>query len=346
MLCKTIKTFYSDFDDKKFFETVFDEMWHTKELKQRMRHISKTLGDFIPNSYKDSINILILVFQSLSDKRYLENMIFQDFVEVYGLDDFKTSMKALEVFTVDSSSEFAIRQFILKYPKETMQQMETWTQSSNEHHRRLASEGSRSRLPWACALNDFKKDPSDVIDILEILKDDSSEYVRKSVANNLNDISKDNPDIVKDLASRWIGHSKQRDALLKHGCRTLLKESDREILNLFGFENTAEISLKNFTLNSEVEWGGELEFSFDIVSEKTLGKLRIEYILEFLRQNSKYSKKVFKIQDGEYDTSIKSVTKKHSFREISTRKYYAGVQKISVVINGKVYANAEFSILS
>jgi len=123
----------------------------------------------------------------------LENMIFQDFVEVYGLDSFDVSMMAFEVFTVNSSSEFAIRKFILKYEEKTMIQMLLWAKSENEHVRRLASEGSRSRLPWAVALPVFKEDPTSVVEILELLKDDVSAYVRKSVANNLNDISKDNP---------------------------------------------------------------------------------------------------------------------------------------------------------
>ena len=116
-------------------------------------------------------------------------MIFQDFVEVYGLDDFENSMRALEVFTINSSSEFAIRQFIVKYPQNTMKQMKIWALSENEHIRRLATEGCRSRLPWAIALREFKENPKKVIEVLEILKDDVSEYVRKSVSNNINDIS-------------------------------------------------------------------------------------------------------------------------------------------------------------
>ena len=93
----------------------------------------------------------------------LEAMIFQDFVEVFGLDDLKESLKALEVFTIDSSSEFAIRQFILKYEEETMNQMKLWAKSSNEHLRRLASDGCRPRLPWAIALPKFKENPKMII---------------------------------------------------------------------------------------------------------------------------------------------------------------------------------------
>ncbi|MDZ7819313.1 MAG: DNA alkylation repair protein [Aliarcobacter sp.] len=136
-------------------------------------------------------------------------MVFQDFVEVFGLDDFDESMKALEVFTQDSSSEFAIRQFILKYENETMNQMKLWAKSPNEHLRRLSSEGCRPRLPWAIALPKFKQNPEKPLEIIELLKNDKSLYVQKSVANNLNDISKDNPQIVIDFVKQNLGKTKE-----------------------------------------------------------------------------------------------------------------------------------------
>ncbi|PHS56804.1 MAG: DNA alkylation repair protein [Sulfurimonas sp.] len=345
-LSKAIKKIYMDFESIKFQECVFNEYWLKKELKQRMRHISKSMYIYLPKDYEISINILINVFKNMPHNLRIENMIFQDFVEVFGLNDFDISMQALEKFTINCSSEFAIRQFILKNKEKTMSQMFKWSKSSNEHHRRLASEGCRPRLPWAIALNDFKKDPSLVLEILDTLKDDKSAYVRKSVANNLNDISKDNPDILKFLLKKWIGNNKTTDALLKHASRTLLKASDRDVLNIFGFFRTKDIQIKNFNINTKIEWGGELNFSFDIFSNEKLGRLRIEYIMYFLRQNSKYSKKVFKISEGNYETNFKSISKKHSFRAISTRKYYDGIQKITILINGKEFVNSEFVLHS
>jgi 3-methyladenine DNA glycosylase AlkC len=282
-------------------------------------------------------------FNDINDIKYgLENMIFQDFVEVYGLDDFDTSIDALIEFTINCSSEFAIRQFILKYPKKTMTKLKLCAKDKNEHIRRLSSEGCRPRLPWAIALQDFKKDPKEVLEILEILKNDPSVYVRKSVANNLNDISKENPDLVIAIIKKWQGENKNTDWMLKHGARTLLKDSNKEVLKLFGFEQIEHISLKDFDITKNLNMTEELNFSFCLNSNENLGKLRVEYAIEFVRQNNKSSKKVFKIAEANYKENQKHFIKKYSFRPITTRKYYAGVHKLFIIVNGVYLGEKEF----
>ncbi len=345
ILSNNIINNYASFDKNNFIASIFDNKWQNKELKQRMRHISNTLYIFLPNKYEESIFILKNTFLKMNTQYSLENMIFQDFVEVYGLEDFKISMDALESFTINSSSEFAIRQFILKYPNETIRKMELWAIDKNEHIRRLASEGCRPRLPWAIALSKFKQNPKEILNILYILKDDESLYVRKSVANSLNDISKDNPHILKDITKNWIGINKNRDWILKHGCRTLLKNGDTEILEIFGFKENKDISIDNFVLNKKIKMGEDLTFSFILKSCKKLGKLRIEYSIEFLRLNNKYSKKVFKISEGIYNQKNKSISKYYSFKPISTRKYYKGIQKLNIIINGIILDDKEFILL-
>lgn len=337
-----IKKVYVDFDIENFTLEVFNNDFELKELKQRMRHISTCIGIFLPFSYKKSIIILKKVFPKISTQYSLENMIFQDFVELHGVDDFETSMSALEVFTQGSSSEFAIRVFILKYPKKAMLKMKEWAFSDSLDIRRLASEGCRSRLPWAIALNKFKINPSEVIEILELLKNDESAYVRKSVANSLNDISKDNPDTVKKLVKQWLHVEPKQRGLLKHACRTLLKAGDTETLELFGFSKPNALHVENFECLSEVKIGEYLEFSFLLKSDKILGKLRLEYKLSFLRANATYGEKVFKISEFSSTCRDKHINKKHSFKTISTRKYYKGIQKISIIINGKIFASKEF----
>ena len=346
VLIAEIKKVYKDFASSAFVELVFNEEYEQKELKQRMRHISTSMGLFLPFEYEKNIQILKEVFKKMPTKYALENMIFQDFVEVYGLDDFEVSLKALEVFTEGSSSEFAIRQFILKYPKETMLQMKSWTSSNSLHVRRLASEGCRPRLPWAIALNCFKTNPVQVIEILELLKDDVSAYVRKSVANSLNDISKDNPNIVKKLAKEWLHVEPKRGALIKYGCRTLLKAGDTDVLELFGFTKPDSLHVEEFECSSEVRVGEYLEFSFLLKSAKNLGKLRIEYKLHFLRANKTYGVKVFKILELSSTCREKKINKRHSFKTISTRKYYAGVQKVEIIINGVSFLAKEFLFIS
>jgi len=341
VICE-IQKVYKKFDDKAFFIDIFDKFWEQKELKQRMRHISTCMGLYLPFKYEKNINILKQVFPNISTKYNLENIIFQDFVEVYGLDNFSVSMEALEVFTHNSTSEFAIRQFILKYPQQTMAQMLIWAKSESFHVRRLASEGSRPRLPWAIVLTKFKENPTQIIEILELLKDDESKYVRKSVANSLNDISKDNPIIFKKLVKEWLHVEPKRKALVKHACRTLLKAGDSEVLELFGFTSPNSIHVENFEYSMEVKQDGDLNFSFLIKSDKVLGKLRLEYKIYFLRANKTYGEKVFKISEFTSTCREKQVNKKHSFKKISTRKYYFGIQKISILINGVEFLKKEF----
>jgi len=342
ILSDNIKLNFISFKKDNFKNSIFDNNWDKKELKQRMRYISNILYKFLPKNYKESIEILKNTFIKMNDKYSLENMIFQDFIEVYGLEYFDVSLEALECFTINSSSEFAIRQFILKYPKETISKMKLWAKSNNEHIRRLASEGCRPRLPWAIALPYYKKDPTDILPVLEILKDDESLYVRKSVANNLNDITKDNPQIVKDIAKKWIGINQNRDWILKHGCRTLLKNGDIGILALFGFKYRDDIILNNFNITKKVKMGENLKFSFTLQSNINLGKLRVEYSIEFVRQNNKYSTKVFKISEGIYNSKSKDISKIYSFKAISTRKYYNGIHKLNIIVNGIILHSKKF----
>jgi 3-methyladenine DNA glycosylase AlkC len=344
LLSSTLKNVYPQFDSEAFKSEVFDNTWNQKELKERMRRISTLLGRNLPKNYKEAITILRKTQQSMNHSYALENIIFQDFVEIHGLNDFKTSMGALESFTINSTSEFAIRKFILKYPQETMQQMNLWAASDNEHLRRLASEGCRPSLPWAIALIAFKKNPKEVLKILEILKDDKSIYVRKSVANNINDISKDNPVAIINLAKRWLKENPNREWILKHGCRTLLKNSNQEVLNLFGFSKPDNISLNEFKIQNSIKMGSELEFSFTLNSQDVLGKLRLEFAIEFVRKNGKCNTKVFKISEGTYTIKNKKISKIYSFKPISTRVYYKGLHKLSIIINGVVFAKQEFLV--
>jgi len=343
---KKVQSNYQKFNLEAFKKGVFSKIWIDLELKGRMRHIAVTLGEFLSSDYTHSLSILEKVFKTLDTQQALENMVFQDFVEIYGMENFESSMKALEIFTIGSSSEFAIRQFILKYPDQTMKQMQKWAKSNNEHVRRLASEGCRTRLPWAIALEVFKKDPSEILKILECLKDDESAYVRKSVANSINDISKDNPKIVIALLKKWIGYSVQRDKMLKHGSRTLLKSSNVEVLELFGIKKATHVELKIVQKMQEVVLGEDLIFSFVLSSNKALGYLRVEYEMEFLRQNQKRTKKMFKICEGNYEKNTKTIEKKHSFKPISSRKYYEGIQKINLYINGEIFNSFEFKLVT
>ncbi len=159
------------------------------------------------------------------------------YVGLRGHDHFDLSMTLLKAFTKRFSSEFGIRFFLLDDPEQTLSVLKQWTKDEDKHVRRLVSEGSRPRLPWAMRLPLFIKDPAPVIVLLELLKDDNDEYVRRSVANNLNDIAKDHPSVVADIAGQWMqGADKQRQQLIRHACRTLIKQGNKKVLRVFGFK--------------------------------------------------------------------------------------------------------------
>ncbi len=342
-LANNITKNYQQFDSNGFIENIFDDSWSNLELKARMRHISQTLYKFLPDDYQQSIKILTKVAVNFTGFQY---MFFPDFVELYGINNYKASIKALAHFTKFSSSEFAVRVFIKKDKNKMMKQMQQWAYANNHHIRRLASEGCRSRLSWAMSLPEFKKNPNLILPILAHLKDDDSLYVRRSVANNLNDISKDNPQIVINIAKDWLGKNANLNWLVKHACRSLLKQGNQEILSLFGFNEPKNISIKDFKVDKFAYIGHNLEFSFVIKTKnKKLGKLRLEYIIEFVKNNAKLAPKIFKISEANLLSNTKIVKKKYSFKKISTRTYYPGKHKISIIVNGCKMNNNSFDLL-
>ena len=339
-LANEIAKVYPELKKKAFINSLINEDWEAKELKERIRAISLSLGEFLEQDYIKSLEILKQVHINFSG---LFHLVFPDFVEVFGLDHYDASVEALRIFTSQCSSEFAVRPFLIKYP-ELIDLFKVWAKDENEHVRRLASEGCRPRLPWGIALKEFKKDPTKVLEVLELLKDDESEYVRKSVANNLNDISKDSSNIAKNIFKNWHGNSKNTDWIVKHGSRTLLKAGDKDVLKLFGYICDG-IVIKNLQVDKRITMGEYLNFSFDIYSEKPLGKLRIEYKFGFLRQNNKTNYKVFKISEREVVEHKLRVQKSHHFKKVTTRKYYSGVQTLSIIINGKEFETCEFELI-
>jgi 3-methyladenine DNA glycosylase AlkC len=338
-LANELESTYMAFNKKEFLNSILDEDWEEKELKDRMRTITLSLGLYLPKDYRESLKILKKVQYKFNG---LFHLVFPDFVELYGLEYYDDSIEALKLFTVNCSSEFAVRPFLIKYPN-FIEVFKKWAKDESEHIRRLSSEGCRPRLPWAMALPKYKKDPTKVLEVLELLKSDSSKYVQKSVANNLNDISKDNPKIVKELFKRWYGRSKDTDWIIKHGARTLLKAGDKEALELFGYFSDG-IKISNFKADTSIKLNEYLNFSFDIYSKKLLGKLRVEYKLGFLRQKNKINYKVFKISERDVKENNIEIQKSHHFKKVTTRRYYSGIHTLTIVVNGKEFDTKEFNL--
>lgn len=341
-LAEYIKKNYPAFDHKLFIQNIFDDAWSELELKPRLRHITLTLQRYLPENYQRALTILKKTAPHFNG---FHAMFFPDYVEVAGLDDPETSVPALEYFTQFSSSEFAIRPFIIRYGDRIMRTMETWTHHESHHVRRLASEGCRPRLPWAMALPEFKKNPIPILPILEQLKADPSEYVRRSVANNLNDIAKDHPALVLEVTKKWYGKKPQTDWIVRHACRTLLKRGDETTLKFFGFDSTNGVSLSFFQWKPKSLRIGEYGiFSFQLLTKKTV-KLRVEYTISFMKSSGKHTKKVFMIAEREFSgNSVMTFRKKHSFRDLTTRKHYPGMHTITILVNGQKFSEKAFML--
>lgn len=329
------------FDKGKFISLINSDGFEDKELKARMRHTAVVLHHFMPKDFSKAVTALQSIIENLRKASFGEDglacMFLPDYIEVYGLDNYEDAIKALEYVTQFTSCEFAVRPFLLKYEDKMLEQMLAWSLHDNYKVRRFASEGARPRLPWAMAIPSLKKDPSRLLPILENLKNDPSDFVRRSVANNINDIAKDHPDVVLSIAKKWKGFSKETDAIVKHGSRTLLKQGHTEILKIFGLD-AAAIAFDNFeVLTPQVKMGDSVEFTFAIQNTATEPQtVRLEYGLYYMKAKGHLAKKVFKISERIYQPDEKAViVRKQSFRAITTRVFHAGAHKVSIIINGE-----------
>lgn len=336
----------SSFKKDEFVLSVTDNNWEDLTLKERMRRITEILGIYLPTHYNEAIDILLQLDDTCTGLPYL---ILPDFVEVFGqaTEHWDISMKALEEFTKKSSAEFAVRPFIEKDQERMMKQMLLWASSENEHVRRLASEGCRPRLPWGTVLTTFVEDPAPIVPILEILRNDSSLYVRKSVANNLNDISKKYPVFVLLLAKEWYGESKDTDWIIKHGCRTLLKQGNHAALDLFGYGHDPNIFVSELQLQEDtIHIGDDLHFTFHVTSPEDRN-VRIEFAIDYMKANGNPNKKMFKISETTIQANQKKVYKKKlSFKDLSTRKHYPGEHRLTIIINGEKKSSMKFTLLA
>lgn len=348
-LAHALQQYYNDFPREAFLHAVFDDAWEARELKDRMRHITHSLRATLPHSYPQALEILRAAApQSTLDGYGLAALVFPDFVEVYGLDHWDESLAALEQFTQQSSAEFAVRPFIVRDTPRMMAHMQAWTQHASPHLRRLASEGCRPRLPWAMALPAFKADPSPILPILEALKNDESEYVRRSVANNLNDIAKDNPQVTLEVLHTWNQHpTPPIESITRHALRTLIKSGDMQALSLLGY-GRAKVTVQGLAVTpQQVMMGDELTFTCEVVAlDDAPQAVEIDYVIHFARANGKSNAKVFKLTRKTLAPhECLSLRRRHSFRPITTRRYYAGEHALEIQVNGEVMARVTFSLV-
>jgi 3-methyladenine DNA glycosylase AlkC len=336
---------YPDFDREQFYQRAFDASWPGLELKERIRHLTYVFKDLLPAGYRQAVAILRQAASFYTTGSF-SSVVFGDFVEVYGLDDWETSLPALGHFTCLCSAEFAVRPFLLKDLDKMMLQMNAWARSDNLHQRRLASEGCRPRLPWGMAVPVLKINPAPILPILEQLKNDPEEYVRRSLANNLNDISKDHPELVVGLLNDWKSLSLPHfEQIANRALRTLVKRGHPGALNLLGFSHGGAFELQNLRVEPPaIPLGGEITFSFSLISNaEEEQNLVIDYIIHHQRANGARTPKVFKLTQKTLPPGESlSFSKSHSFRQITTRRYYPGLQAIEIQVNGISMGQTEF----
>jgi 3-methyladenine DNA glycosylase AlkC len=339
------------FDERKFIFSVFDEKWPDLELKQRVRYIAVALRKFFPEHYPEAVIELIDLVKAFRRKEFREQgfeLIFlADFIEVFGQDYFAESMAAIEEVTKLVSAEFAIRPFLMKYPEKSLLYMLSWANNENQNVRRLASEGLRSRLPWAMGVPWLKAKPEKILPVLESLKRDPSEYVRRSVANNLNDMAKDHPSLVLKIVKSWKGEHPLTDQVIRHGSRTLLKKGDPKILQLHGINPKSSVQICSFSLHTgRVKIGEALGFTIEIKNKETTPtKFKLDYAIDYLTATGRKSMKVFKLREDVFPVDeMIQISKRQSFENFTTRKHFKGRHCIHILVNGQKAISQEFDV--
>lgn len=324
------------------------------ELTARAWRIADVMRRHLPGNFADAAGVLVASLGPELERsdafgmepfRYLPHVFY---VAKHGLDDFEASMTAQYELTKRFSAEFSIRGFVVRHPEATMERLRAWAGDANVHVRRLVSEGTRPRLPWAPRLRAFQENPAPVVELLELLKDDPERYVQRSVANNVNDIGKDHPDRAAELCRKWLDDATQgRRWIVGHALRSLVKKGDGAALSVLGFGAKPKVAVTDVKLSPrKVRLGGELRFSFAIVSTAAREqRLAVDYAVHFVKAGGATRAKVFKLatcrlKPEERTTCSGSV----SFRAMTTRKHYPGRHRIEARINGVAYKLAEFAV--
>jgi len=322
------------------------------ELKARMHHIADRLTQHLPEAPQQLFPVLIQCARSHPDDLVgLHGFPVWPLTEIVarrGDEDFDLAMVALAELTKVFTAEFAIRSFLLNHPARTLAQMLEWTSDPNEHVRRLASEGSRPLLPWGERLPEILANPDSTLPILDRLHHDPSEYVRRSVANHLNDFSRAHPDHVLKTLRRWekSGH-KDFPRLLNRAARTLVKAGNPDAMALIGYRANPAIEVLDLKVTPPcVAIGESLAISLEVMNSSDHPvPLMVDYAIFHLKANGTHSRKVFKGRAMDIPAhQARAVTITHSFRPVTTRKYYPGEHLAQIVLNGVPGAPQPFKL--
>ncbi len=346
---------YTDFDQQSFERDVV-KAFPKLELKERIAHISSCLHDYLPEDYPAAVKIILQSLPPELDPTKADDdfgdFIFSPlslFVATYGCEAqyLERSLGALREITKRFSAEYAIRFFINAFPEEALAFLLDCAGDENYHVRRLASEGTRPKLPWAQKLVIDYQQP---LPILERLFGDRTRFVTRSVANHLNDISKLDASLVINTLEQWAAMEKQAEAemafLTKHSLRSLVKQGNAEALALLGFGDAPEIAIMNFvTTTPVVKLGEAFEFSLEIEA-RLAQNLLVDYVMLFASEGKKRSQKVFKLKQLELEAGeMVKLKKRHPMRLMTTRRLALGEHEITLQVNGQVFDSLSFELV-
>ncbi len=353
------KRAWSSFDETLFVDEATHDL-DALELKERANQIELALENQLPKQFGEAAPILLASLHpdddvdlsgTSMDERGIRGwaiLPMTQYVGKHGLNNFDLGMDVQKELTKRFSSEFGIRHFILKDQDRALAKLTEWASAPNYHVRRLVSEGTRPRLPWAMQLPALIQNPEPLFPILDRLKDDPKEYVRRSVANNLNDVAKDHPDKVAKIAKDWMkGAGKEREKLVRHACRTLIKQGHPQTLSALGYKEP-QVTLEVFeVLTPTVQFGSKLQFELALRSDAATDQnLILDYVVHHQKANGKTSPKVFKwktfvLKPGQSSTFQRN----HTIKPVTTRTYYPGTHQIEIQLNGIKLGTREFELL-
>ena len=323
-------------------------------LMPRGKHIARALHRHLPPVYGEALRILLASIDqphgrtpglSLASFIYLPHTVF---VAEFGLEHFELSMQAQYALTQRFTAEFSIRPFLQKHTDATLGRLMEWTNDPSEHVRRLVSEGTRPRLPWASHLPAFQRDPAPVLALLERLKDDPSLYVRRSVANNLNDIGKDHPDVLAATANAWLRDATaQRRWIVQHALRSAVKRGEPGALAALGFGTSADVVIGQASVTPpRAVAGGTLAVAFDVTNNTSQAqRVLVDFAVHYIKANGQSRAKVFKLKTLDLAAhETQRVGKTISLAEMTTRKHYPGIHRVDAILNGQAQVLGSFEL--
>ncbi|MEV0458147.1 DNA alkylation repair protein [Catellatospora methionotrophica] len=310
-------------------------------LKQRVSTVSAQLATFLPQSFPHAAQVLREAVAATPLDMW-SGWPATDYIAVHGLEHPDDALAALAALTPHATAEFAIRPYLARHPERTLAQLHQWAADPDQHLRRLASEGSRPRLPWASRVPTLA-DPQVTLPLLDRLHDDPEPYVRRSVANHLNDITKDHPDVALATARRWSASGGEGTAwVVRHALRSLVKQGHPEALGLLGFDHGVDVTVTDLSVTPDtLAIGGQVTIAFTLTADSGV-RAAVDYVVHYAGARGPRAPKVFKLTTATLEPGLpRQVTRRHTFQHVSIRQLYPGPHRVDIQVNGRVLAGAE-----